>query len=59
MSAVLPAALAIGPVFGIVAVIFMLAVRHSARFAAGSGWSPARLVLSAALLTGLFWHGGA
>ena len=53
MSAVLPAALAVGPVFGIVAVVFMLAIRHSARLAAGSGWSPARLVLSAACITGL------
>ena len=53
MSAVLPAALAIGPVFGLVAVIFMMSVRHSARFSAGSGWSPVRLVMTAAVLTGI------
>lgn len=53
MSVVLPAALAIGPVFGLVAVLFMLSVRNSARFAARSGWSPARLVLTAAVGTGL------
>lgn len=53
MSAVLPAALAIGPVFGLVAVVFMMAVRFSARFGAGSGWSPARLVMTAAILTGI------
>ena len=53
MSAVLPAALAIGPVFGLVAVMFMMSVRHSARFSAGSGWSPARLVMTAAVLTGI------
>ena len=53
MSAVLPIALLVGPVFGLVAVLFMLAVRHSAGFAARSGWSPARLVLAAAVVTGL------
>ena len=53
MSAVLPAALVVGPLFGLVAIAFMLAVRRSARFAAQSGWSPARLVLTAAVITGL------
>ena len=53
MSAVLPAALAIGPVFGLVAVIFMMSVRYSARFSAASGWSPARLVMTAAVGTGI------
>lgn len=53
MASLLPMALLIGPIFGVVAVIFMLAVRRSASFAANSGWSPARLVLTAALLTGL------
>lgn len=53
MSAVLPAALAIGPVFGLVAVIFMMSVRYSARFSAASGWSPARLVMFAAVGTGI------
>ena len=53
MSAVLPAALAIGPVFGLVAVIFMMSVRYSARFSAASGWSQARLVMTAAVGTGI------
>ncbi len=53
LSAVLPTAMIIGPVFGLVAIAFMLAVRSSARFASQSGWSPPRLVLSAAVLTGL------
>ena len=53
MSAVLPAALVMGPVFGLVAIAFMLAVRRSARFAAQSGWSPTRLVLTAAVMTGI------
>ena len=37
MSAVLPAALAIGPVFGLVAVIFMFSVRYSALGAGSAG----------------------
>jgi len=53
LSAVLPAALVAGPIFGLVAVLFMVAVRHSARFAARSGWSPARLLLAGAVGTGL------
>ena len=49
---VLPAALIAGPVFGLVAVVFMLAIRNSLRFAAGTGWSPLRLGLVAAVVTG-------
>ena len=53
MSVVLPTALVLGPVFGLVAIAFMLTVRRSARFAAESGWSPTRLVLTAAVMTGI------
>ena len=49
----LPAALISGPVFGLVAVIFMQSLRHSAAFASASGWSPPRLLFTAALFTGL------
>lgn len=50
---IMPYALLVGPLFGFVAVLFMLAIRMSARFAAVSSWSPARLILLAALLTGV------
>ena len=53
MTQMLPSALVAGPVFGIVAVLFMLAIRHAARFAATSGWSPAKLLFTAAIITGL------
>lgn len=49
----LPAALIAGPLFGLIAVLFMLSIRHSARFAAASGWSPARLLITAALGAGI------
>ena len=49
----LPPALMAGPVFGLLAVLFMLAIRYSAAFAARSGWSPARLLLTAAIGTGV------
>ena len=53
MKQMLPSALVAGPIFGIVAVLFMLAIRYSARFAAKSAWSPARLLFTAAIITGL------
>ena len=53
LAVVLPAALVLGPVFGLVAVLFMVCIRGSLRFAAGSGWSPARLVFLAAGITGV------
>ena len=49
----LPPALLAGPAFGLLAVLFMLAIRHSAGFAARSGWSPTRLLLTAAIGTGV------
>jgi CIC family chloride channel protein len=48
----LPAALIAGPVFGLMAVLFMQSLRRSAAFAVRSRWSPARLLFTAALLTG-------
>ena len=53
LAVVLPTALVLGPLFGLVAVMFMVCVRGSLRFAASSGWSPARLVFLAAGITGL------
>lgn len=49
----LPAALIAGPIFGLLAVLFMQSLRRSARFAAASGWSPARLLVTAAIITGI------
>ena len=53
LGEMLPAALVAGPVFGLVAVLFMVAIRRSAQFAASSGWSFARLVVTAAAVTGI------
>jgi len=53
LATILPSAMVAGPLFGILAVLFMNAVRLSARFAAKSGWSPARLLFVAAGLTGV------
>jgi len=48
----LPVALMAGPVFGIIAVLYMMAIRRSAQIAGSSGLPPARLLLIAAVLTG-------
>ena len=53
LGVVLPAALLLGPAFGLIAVMFMICVRSSLRFATTSGWSPARLVFLAAGITGM------
>ena len=53
LGQMLPPALLAGPVFGLLAVLFMLAIRYSAGFAAKSGWSPVRLLLTAAIGTGV------
>jgi len=53
MSRLLPSALIAGPLFGLIAVLFMFATRRSAAFAARSGWSPTRLVFAAATITGI------
>ena len=51
---VLPTALLFGPVFGFVAVVFMIAIRKSLQFAGASNWTPSRLIFVAALVTGIF-----
>lgn len=48
----LPAALIAGPIFGLVAVLFMQSLRRSAAFASGSGWSAPQLLFTAAFVTG-------
>ena len=48
----LPAALIAGPVFGLLAILFMQSLRRSAAFASASGWSPTRLLFTAAFVTG-------
>ena len=53
LVSVLPAALIAGPIFGLVAVAFMMAIRNSLRFAATSGWSVLRLAMVAAVVTGV------
>ncbi len=48
----IPYLLASGPVFGLVAIAFMLSLRRSARFASGSGLSAPKLIILAALICG-------
>lgn len=52
-NSLLAAALIVGPAFGLVAILFMRAIRFSASLAAKSGASPARLLFTAAGLAGL------
>ncbi len=49
----LPIALIAGPIFGIIAALYMMAIRRSAQLAGKSGLSPSHLVLLAAVLMGL------
>jgi len=49
----LPVALVAGPLFGIIAILYMMAIRRSAQIAGSSGRSSAQLLLIAAVLTGL------
>jgi len=48
----MPYLLASGPVFGLIAITFMLSLRFSARFAANSNFSAPQLILLAALICG-------
>ena len=48
----IPYLLASGPVFGLVAIAFMLSLRTSARFAANSKFSAPQLIILAALICG-------
>lgn len=52
-GSLIASALIIGPAFGLVAILFMTSIRFSAGLAAKSGASPARLIFTAAVLTGL------
>ena len=52
----LPPALVAGPVFGLLAVLFMLAIRYSAAFAARSGWSPSPSVADSCDWYWRNWH---
>jgi len=49
----LPVALLAGPVFGIIAVLYMMAIRRSAQIAGKSGRSPVTLLFFATVVTGL------
>ena len=49
----LPLALLAGPLFGILSIIYMVSLRKSAGIAKITGWSPAKLLLTAAILTGV------
>ena len=49
----LPIALIAGPIFGLIAALYMMAIRRSTQLAGKSGLSPAHLVLLAAVLMGL------
>ena len=49
----LPIALIAGPIFGLIAALYMMAIRRSAQLAGKSGLSPTHLVLLAAVLMGL------
>lgn len=52
LGLMLPAALIMGPIFGVFAVTFMACVRFSSLFAMRSGYSHARLIFLAAAITG-------
>ena len=50
---VLPIALIAGPVFGIIAAIYMLGMRHSTQLIGRSGLTPSQLLFAGAIITGL------
>ena len=49
----LPLALLAGPIFGILSIIYMVSLRKTAGIAKNTGWSPAKLLLTAAIMTGI------
>ena len=53
LANVLPGALVAGLFFGLIASLFMILIRSTTRFAAGSGLSPAPLAFAAAIVTGI------
>ena len=50
---IMPYLLVSGPVFGLIAILFMVSLRSSARFAASSRLSSSQLILTAATICGL------
>lgn len=53
LAGLLPLALLVGPLFGLLAVLYMRSLHYSARVAARTGWSASRRIVTAALLTGV------
>ncbi len=53
LTSTLPWAMIVGPVFGLFAVLFMLAIRFSVKMSARSGLGPEYLLVIAATITGL------
>ena len=53
LSSALPWAMAVGPFFGLLAILFMIAIRFSAKMAAHSGLGPGSLLVLAATITGI------
>ena len=49
----LPLALLAGPLFGILSIIYMVSLRKTAGIAKNTGWSPTKLLLTAAIITGI------
>ena len=49
----LPLALVAGPIFGLLSICYMLMLRKSASLAKDTGWSPWKLLVSAAIITGI------
>jgi len=49
----LPLALLAGPIFGLLSIGYMLLLRKTASIAKETGWSPWKLLLSAAIITGV------
>lgn len=49
----LPLALLTGPIFGILSIGYMLLLRKTASVSQNTGWSPARLLIVAAITTGV------
>ena len=50
---VLPIALIAGPIFGIIAALYMIGLRQATRIVGRTGLSPSQLLFLGAILTGL------
>ena len=53
LAGLLPLALLVGPLFVLLAVLYMRSLHYSARLAARTGWSASRRIIMAALMTGV------